>query len=457
MPGQHPLDGHPTRRQPDRRRTALAHIPTAPADIYSSTNNAPNIVLQPMPSGPWEITTKVTGPFYTAYQQAGLVVYGDDDNYAKLVFSGRSSSGDKAARIIQFSHEQGGGAAQEANTQNLGAAFPDTVWLKLTSDGENLTPSYSTDGITWIAADDSWTGWSTVRKSTAAFTNPRVGLLSLANSGTAVDAAFDFFHLTPDNTAGGSREVGPVRRRRPGLQPVERHPTGRRARGVRRQLTIPIEAKDLYQTTNNAGNLVLQAMPEGAWEVTTKVTGAMYTSYEQAGIVVYGDDDNYAKLVFEGRSSSGDKAARIIQFSHEQAGAAQEANSANLGADFPDTVWLKLSSDGTNLTPSYSVDGETWISAPDTASWSGWSTMRKSTAGFTNPQVGSGGHGRSRGGSGGRRALRLLQRDARCRRGDRSGRRVRREHAVRLPVDRAASGRDFDGGRREPQASRDGH
>jgi len=364
------------------------HIPTAPADIYSSTNNAPNIVLQPMPSGPWEITTKVGGPFYTAYQQAGLVVYGDDDNYAKLVFSGRSSSGDKAARIIQFSHEQGGGAAQEANTQNLGADFPDTVWLKLTSDGENLKPSYSTDGITWTDADDSWTGWSTVRKSTAAFANPRVGLLSLANSGTAVDAAFDFFHLTPDNTAAGASKSDQFdgtsldATRWNVLRPED----GLTVSGG--ELTIPIKATDLYQTTNNAGNVLLQAMPAGAWEVTTKVTGAMYTSYEQAGIVVYGDDDNYAKLVFEGRSSSGDKAARIVQFSHEQAGAAQEANTANLGADFPDTVWLKLASDGENLTPSYSVDGQTWISAPDTASWSGWSSIRKSTAGFTNPQIG---------------------------------------------------------------------
>ena len=182
-------------------------IPTAPADIYDATNNAPNIVLQPMPEGAWEVTTKVTGAMYTAYQQAGIVVYGDDDNYAKLVFSGRSSSGDKAGRVIQFSHEQGGGAAQEANTSALGADFPDTVWLKLASDGTNLTPSYSTDGIDWVSAPTAanWNGWEAVRKSTAAFNDPRVGLISLANNGTPVDASFDFFHLTPDTPAGAAK------------------------------------------------------------------------------------------------------------------------------------------------------------------------------------------------------------------------------------------------------------
>ena len=229
------------------------HIPTAPADLYQTTNNAPNVVVQAMPEGPWEVTTKVTGAMYTAYQQAGLIVYGDDDNYAKLVFSGRSSSGDKAARIIQYSNELAG-SVQEANTQNLGADFPDSVWLRFTSDGENLTPSYSTDGITWISADDSWTGWAAARKSTADFTDPRVGLLSLANSGTAVDAAFDFFHLTPDNTAAGASKSDQFdgtsldATRWNVLRPED----GLTVAGG--QLTIPIKATDLYQTTNNAGN-----------------------------------------------------------------------------------------------------------------------------------------------------------------------------------------------------------
>ena len=32
------------------------------------------------------------------YQQAGLVVYGDDNNYAKMVLQGRNATADHAAR-----------------------------------------------------------------------------------------------------------------------------------------------------------------------------------------------------------------------------------------------------------------------------------------------------------------------------------------------------------------------
>ena len=330
----------------------------------------------------------MTGAMYTSYEQAGIVVYGDDDNYAKLVFEGRSSSGDKAARIVQFTHEQAG-AAQEANTANLGADFPDTVWLKLASDGENLTPSYSVDGETWISAPDtaSWSGWSSIRKSTAGFTNPQIGLVAMAGpaAGPVIDAHFDFFNVTPDvgGVTGPDDEFD-------GSSLSDCRWTVLRPDGTLTvsggSLKLPVTATDLYQTTNTAPNLVLQDLPSGGWEATTKVTGAMYTSYAQAGLLIYGDDDNYLKLVFEGRSSSGDKAARIVQFSHEKAGTAAESNSPNLGTDFPDTVWLRVTSDGANLTPSYSTDGTTWTSAG--SSWTGWDAIDKSTAALVNPKIG---------------------------------------------------------------------
>ena len=120
-----------------------------------------------MPEGAWEVTTKVTGPMYTAYQQAGIVVYGDDDNYAKLVFSGRSSSGDKAGRIIQFSHEQGGGAAQEANTPASGRRLPGHRLAQAGQrrdepDAELLDRRDQLDRRRRL----EWTGWEAVRKST---------------------------------------------------------------------------------------------------------------------------------------------------------------------------------------------------------------------------------------------------------------------------------------------------
>ena len=77
-------------------------LPTAAGDLYGTRNDATNLVLQPAPSGAWQATTKVTLPTTATYQQAGLMVYGDDDNYAKvdLVYNG--------ARTAEFIRETAG-------------------------------------------------------------------------------------------------------------------------------------------------------------------------------------------------------------------------------------------------------------------------------------------------------------------------------------------------------------
>jgi len=84
------------------------HIPTANADIYGTgTSTLPNLVVQPAPNGAWQATTKVSLAARDAYQQAGLVLYGDDDNYAKMVLEARGTN-DPAARIFQFIREENG-------------------------------------------------------------------------------------------------------------------------------------------------------------------------------------------------------------------------------------------------------------------------------------------------------------------------------------------------------------
>ena len=179
------------------------NIPLTNSDLYQTTNTTPNVVLQNLPAGAFEVTTKVNlAGANKGYQQGGLVVYGDDNNYLKLVYSGRNTSaaGDKAANIIQFTKETNG-TASETNSANLGAAFPDTVWLRMSStDGTSVTASYSSDGATWLPVTSA-----NAARDLTGITTPKVGLLALgATAAGAADnlvAKFDYFLLTPDDTA----------------------------------------------------------------------------------------------------------------------------------------------------------------------------------------------------------------------------------------------------------------
>lgn len=343
------------------------NIPLTNADIYQTTNTAPNIVLQDLPAGRFEVTTKLTLPAVRGYQQGGLIVYGDDNNYLKLVYSGRSTAtaGSKAANVIQFAKEVNG-TASESNSTALGASFPDTVWLRMTStDGNVVTPTYSTDGATWLPITTS-NGTAAPRDLTG-ITAPKVGLLALGSTAAGaadnITAEFDYFTITPDDTAVECSPPCVVEEfdgNALGADWTTVRPSGNLTVSGG-SVKIPMEATDLYQTTNTARDLVLRDLPEGPFVATTKVTAPINRSYQSAGLLIYGDDDNYLKHVFQGRSTDPNPASNIIQTARETAGSAVETNTPGLGAEFPTTVWLRLTSeDGEEVLGSYSTDGESW-------------------------------------------------------------------------------------------------
>ena len=61
-------------------------------------------------------------------------------------------------------------------------------------------------------------------------------------------------------------------------------------------LNIPAQPGDIYADRNDAKNLVTRAAPAGAWTAVAKLDYEGTTQYHQAGIMVYGDDDNFIKF-----------------------------------------------------------------------------------------------------------------------------------------------------------------
>ncbi|HEY7591509.1 MAG TPA: DUF1349 domain-containing protein, partial [Actinophytocola sp.] len=333
------------------------HIPTSNTDIYGTdnANPTPNMVVQPAPSGAWQATTKVSLTARDAYQQAGLVLYGDDDNYAKMVLEARGTA-DADARIFQFIREEGGqpNEVAESNTANLGADYPDTAYVRLASDGTKLTASYSADGL-------SWTAMPQADKLIAGIANPRIGLMSLTGTGNrpVVDAAFDWFQLVPDDTAGpvspddefdGSAVDGCR-----WSTIVRPDPAAERVTGG--NLEIDTSNGDIYSTPNSGpANFTLQNPPAGDWTVETKMDGSAFNqAYHQGGLMVYVDDANYVKFDYITDSATG----RRIELRSEVGDAVQDPQPQATGLT-QGVWWLRLTKEGNAYHGSYSADGTTW-------------------------------------------------------------------------------------------------
>ncbi|NYI03850.1 ThuA domain-containing protein [Allostreptomyces psammosilenae] len=341
-------------------------LPLTATDIYGTGNSGtPNIVLQPLPDGAWQATAKVTLPARLAYQQAGLIVYGDDDNYAKMVMQGRST-GDPSAdsRIFQFIREEAGnpGEVAESNTAALGADFPDTFFVRFTSDGENLRASYSADGATFVDMPQT--------KALAGIENPRIGLFGLANRAEAlpVTATVDYFHITPDDTAtapepsdefdgtelDACRWTGVVR------------PDAAARQVADGALRIDTSDGDIYEgTATDPKNLVLQPAPTGDWTIETKVdASALDERYQQAGLMAYADDGTYVKFDYLVTNAPGEPVTRGIELRSEVDDTIVQP-APNASPAPTQGVWhLRLNKTGDTYTGSYSADGQTWTTLP---------------------------------------------------------------------------------------------
>jgi PKD repeat protein len=168
-------------------------IPTQAGDLYQTANSAKNIVLRPAPAGPFTITAKVNQKGLVQYQQAGIIVYGDDDNYVKFDRTASNTPANPNTEFFEFIQEQAGTPRNQTadRTAVLAADFPNDFYIRVNWDGTNLTASYSADGTAFTAAG---------RASTAMPANAQIGFFALSNAAaTTVDAAFDWWQVEGTN------------------------------------------------------------------------------------------------------------------------------------------------------------------------------------------------------------------------------------------------------------------
>jgi PKD repeat protein len=173
-------------------------IPTGSGDIYQTANSATNIVLRTAPTGAWTYTAKINHHGNERYQQGGIIVYGDDDNYVKLDRTATNASGSTNTEFFEFIQEVAGtprNAAQD-HTSNLASTFPSDFYLRITWDGTNLTGAYSTDGSAWTNVG---------RTATPLPANAKLGIFALSNGATTVVSP-KFDYVTIDGPPCGSNQ-----------------------------------------------------------------------------------------------------------------------------------------------------------------------------------------------------------------------------------------------------------
>ena len=130
----------------------LVSIPTQAGDLYQTANTAKNIVLRPAPTGNFTIAAKINHKGLVQYQQAGIIVYGTDDNYVKLDRTASNTATAANTEFFEFIQEVNA-TARNQGTDRTGEPRGHVPAGLLPADRlerhDAERRQYSTDGQTW--------------------------------------------------------------------------------------------------------------------------------------------------------------------------------------------------------------------------------------------------------------------------------------------------------------------
>lgn len=171
-------------------------ITTDEGDMAVGCRNHRNLLLHAAPLGSFELQTKIFIDPQQNYQQGGLLVFDDQDNFVKLDFVWSDSiisEGQHGVIGIELLAEQNGKFPEWPWPIAVLRPDKDGLLLKLTRNGNWYDGAYSVDGIRWIRV-------GSVEAPT--IQNPEIGLMAITGvnveencSPTApkIPVEFDYF------------------------------------------------------------------------------------------------------------------------------------------------------------------------------------------------------------------------------------------------------------------------
>ncbi|MEE6274635.1 ThuA domain-containing protein, partial [Georgenia sp. MJ206] len=331
-------------------------LPVTGADIDGTNTGPISFVGQPVPSGAWQVDTEIAVDYERHWQFSGLMLHSTDDDYTKLAFT-RHENG---SRFVEFWTEAGGSRTQHAPNATIPASAPGTIHLRLSSDGTTVTAAYSLDG-------ESFT---TLSGSVALDPEATLGLVAAGDTGEPdAVAAINHFRVTPDAEDDGERE------------PSDEF-DGDSLDGCRWDSTVRYNAEnvsvsdgELHITTalgdiNNDNpispeNFILQSAPEGDWTVETRFNAPFVHRWQYAGLLAYGDDDEYVKFDVVARNAPGAALSLGAELVSEVGGSFGAGGNVamDLAGQPEGGYWhLRLSRTGDTYEGWVSEDGEDWSS-----------------------------------------------------------------------------------------------
>ena len=349
--------------KPVTQAAGVLNLPVTTGDINEASTGPVSFAGQPLPAGDWQATTKITLAHSSHWQWAGLVVHRTDDEYNKLAFVRNSSGG----RFVEFQSETAG-SRTTPGAPALPADFPTTIHLRLTNTDGTLTAAYSADGSAWTAVNGS-----TPLKTGA---GARIGLMAAGDLGTTPQVAkVDWLRVTPDGTASFEADDEFAGSSLDACRWAESVRYNSHTESVADgHLRIGTEPGDINGNNPvSPRNFILQKAPAGDWVATTRLKAPLEHRWQLAGLLMYGDDDNYVKadvVAYNAPGAALDLRAELA--AEKNAAGVSGGDQVDIADSSESGYWyVRVTRAGTRYTAEVSDGGVTWRAIGDGITYDG--------------------------------------------------------------------------------------
>ncbi|WP_040197407.1 NPCBM/NEW2 domain-containing protein [Candidatus Soleaferrea massiliensis] len=317
-------------------------------DFSSGIRNAKNIVVSDV-SGDYTVTTRLKFSPDTRYQTAGLMIYGDNDNYFSAFKRFHPSFGGNCFTANHLHN-------MDFSEQPVSDPHPDQdVWLKIEKNGTLFVASYSYD-------NENWTEIGRKDNPDLASMQMKAGIYAVAST---IDTTPDIPAVFSEYKVNGEPVLF-------GYKPQVREGYGEL--GLRENWSVVRENPEKY-TVNEDGSITLtcvlgdltggagssaqnMVMTPVSGDFTTKVKVAFAnpdTVFQTAGFVIYGDDNTSFAITKRFHNAFG---GNCFSANNLDNGSFSEQPKPDTQA--ADDVWMKIEKTGNLFIASISYDDETW-------------------------------------------------------------------------------------------------
>lgn len=311
-------------------------ITTRRTDIWQTNNDAALLMqnIQTADQDAYVLQTSIQMTPAANFHQAGLLIYQDDNNYVRLSFAWISGISFELGREVNGSF---------SSVIADGPAGASQVFLQLMKSGNDYTAYYSLNAI----------DWNYIGARTGVDIAPtKFGLYAFNGKRTTpilIPAKFDYFKVNPYEDHFESADLQPQ------WSWVRGDPTQWSLTGNPHHLTITTRPQDIWQHNNDAALLLQDILASGqdTFTVETSVQFSPTENFQQAGIVIYQNDNNYVRLSF------GWMGGLKFEFGREENGA---FSSVLLAApEGSSSAFLRIHKSGADYSAACSQNGTDWV------------------------------------------------------------------------------------------------